>query len=92
MRMARSRERKIIAVIALSTRAYGRNRSRARRELAEAADRALKQASEEERRVYQAEFVEGMDGKMISASCHMSMATYYRLRTKLIERVADEVG
>ena len=92
MRMGRQRERRMIAVIALSTRAYGRHRSRARRELAEAADRALKEASEDEWRIYQAEFVQGMDGKRITESCHVSMATYYRIRAKLIDRVADEVG
>lgn len=92
MRTDRQRERRMIAVIALRTRAYGRHRSAVRRELAEAADRALRKASEDERQVYQAEFVEGMDGKRISESCHVSLATYYRIRTRLIERVADEVG
>ena len=92
MQMARRREKRTLAMIALRTRAYGRHRSPARRELAEAADRALKEASEDERRVYQAEFVEGMGGKMVSEKCYMSMAKYYRIRAKLIERVAEQVG
>ena len=90
--MEQDRERRVIATIALRTRAYGRHRSRARRELAEAADRALKAATDDERQVYQAEFVEGMNSRRASERIHISMATYYRIRTKLIDRVADEVG
>ena len=92
MRRSDTRERRAIAVIALRTRAYGRAKSAVRRELAEAADRALREACEEERRIYRAEFVDGMDSKRASASCFMSVATYYRMRRKLLERVADEVG
>ena len=91
-RTSRKRERTTLAIIALNTRAYGRHRSGARRELAEAADRALREASEIERQVYQAEFVEGMDSKRISETCFVSIATYYRARARLIERVANLVG
>ena len=51
----------------------------------------METASEEEKRIFRLEFVEGMTGQMASEQMHVSTATYYRRRQQLVRKVAREL-
>ena len=84
-------ETQMLALAALRTSAYGRQKSQSRRALAEAADSALKEATDEERQVYRAVLVEGMDAKAACDGLYMSLGTFYRIKRKLVRRVAERI-
>lgn len=78
---------------ALREHARGRaaHRGEARIGAYAAVENALKAVGAEENRIYQAEFVEGMDFRRASIELHMSEATYYRRRGNLMKAVEDEL-
>ena len=81
------------AELSLAIHANGTKRGAAgaRAEMYGAADRALGVADEEEKALYRAEFVDGMDYKMAAHALHLSERTYYRIRGRLIGRVVEEL-
>lgn len=94
MRRAKRRRMWIgAAELALADHAYGAKSGGGpvRREMAKAVERVLEQACPEEKEVYRLEFIEGMSRQMASEACHISEATYYRRRGKLIRAVAREL-
>lgn len=56
-----------------------------------AVDRAMTRLSDEEKEVYRLEYVEGMSWRMASDANHVSRATYYRRRGRLLKEVAKEL-
>lgn len=84
----------VIADEALRKKAYGRHSGRGpiHKLLADAADEALKEATEEERRIYKLRYVDGMNGKMASEKMYISERTYYRALNRLIRRVEEKLG
>lgn len=67
------------------------HRGAARQALCDAAERALRAVGAEEMSIYRREFVDGMDYRRASEELHMSMATYYRYRGRLMEAVEKEL-
>ena len=56
-----------------------------------AVTRVLAVAGEDERAIYRAEYVDGMDYRRASAALHMSESTYYRRRRSLLAAVEKEL-
>lgn len=83
----------VIADEALRKKAYGRHNGRGpiHKILAEAADGALEDATEDERKVYKLRYVEGMSSQMASEKLYMSERSYYRTLNRLIRRVEERL-
>lgn len=60
--------------------------------MSEAAERALEDAEDDEKKVYRLRYVDGMDARMASTAMYVSEATYYRILCRLIERVEKELA
>lgn len=85
----------IIADEALRLRAYGRRARHSgsvRGLMAEAADRALEKATEDEKTVYKLRYVDGMSYVMASQEMHVSEKTFYRILTGLVKKVESEIA
>ena len=95
--MARSRQATwtMMADEALRIRAYGRraaHKGSVRALMAEAADRALAGANEEERMVYKLRYVDGMSYVVASQKMYVSERTFYRILSGLIKKVEKEIA
>lgn len=62
-----------------------------RREMAKAAQDALSKADEDEKKVYQAEYMDGLSSRSAAERLGISQRTYYRIRDRLLDKVADEM-
>lgn len=84
----------VIADEALRIRSRGQvhRQGKVRESMADAAERALEQATEDERRAYKLRYVEGMNYQMASEKMHMSERTFYRTLKRLFDRVEKEMA
>lgn len=67
------------------------HRGPARQGAYDAVDQALRAVGANERMIYQSEYVNGMNFRLASMDLHMSEATYYRYRGRLMRAVEDEL-
>lgn len=59
--------------------------------LAEAAKAAVDEGTDEERAAYRALFIDGMTAQRAADSMYISIGTLYRIKKRLIRRVAEKV-
>jgi DNA-directed RNA polymerase specialized sigma subunit len=60
--------------------------------MADAAERVLEDATDDEKTVYRLRYVDGMNSRMASDTMYVSEATYYRILRGLIDKVEKELA